>query len=610
MTDYIKKMNHRGCNGFDNYIEQIRFPFFKKITKNQVIDFNYPFIALVGPNGSGKTSVLQALYGATLGKSVSDFWFSTSIDPILESGSDINRFIYKFKPKGYSKSVEVLNKRTQRRKTEKQDADPDYWESARPSVKDGMDKMLPYDPSLKEFRNETRWKQVSKTVTYIDFRAEISAFDKCFYFGDFTARPTIKTKKDFLRHRSAALDGCIKSNVFPRTWHSRTLKKLRLLTEIELQWINSILNKSYVSAKIVSHNFYNQTGFSIIFSTDNQTYSEAVAGSGEVAVVTSVIKILSSKPHSLILLDEPEVSLHPGAQLRLRDLLFYKVTEDNCQVVVSTHSENFLKDLPNKAVKLFYRDEVNNTYSVAPEASAEQAFFRIGGERISSRIVYVEDDLAQLLVETAIEEIDVHAMKDITITSHPGGARTIIKNLSVSFALSETATQENSLVLLDGDMNPNANIIRAADIPLNERDNLNRILKEQTGVSGEAFNLPLNGGNASPAIAKEQKNELLLKALDAFHDHFNFMNVDTPEELIWKISSGSSVMQALCSDISSTKYKDKFIELSRKISPKEPNAETILTAQTLALTNRDKNHPIWLEFKDLLKDILNISDIG
>lgn len=56
MPDYIEKMNRRGCNGFNNYIEQIRFPFFKKITRNQVINFDFPFTALVGPNGSGKSS--------------------------------------------------------------------------------------------------------------------------------------------------------------------------------------------------------------------------------------------------------------------------------------------------------------------------------------------------------------------------------------------------------------------------------------------------------------------------------------------------------------------------------------------------------------------------
>lgn len=609
MSDYIKKMNRRGCNGFKNYIEQIRFPFYKKITRDQVIHFDYPFTALVGPNGSGKTSVLQALYGATRGNSVSDFWFSTSIDPIEESGSDINRFIYKFKPEEHDEKVEVLNKRTQRNKTEKQEADPDYWESARPSIRDGMEKMPDnFDESLKEIRTKTRWRPIDKKVTYIDFRAEISAFDKCFYFGYFEKTRTIKNKKDFLRSRSKALSKGIDSGA-PFLWHKRLLKNVRELNSNELSWTNKILGKNYVAAKIVSHNFFNQDGFSIIFITDDNSYSEAVAGSGEVAVVTSVIKILESESHSLILLDEPEVSLHPGAQLKLRDLLFHKVNDDTCQVVVSTHSESFLQDLPSKAIKLFYRDKVNHTYSVAPEASAEQAFFRIGGERASSRIIYVEDKLAKLLVEAAIKEIDEHALKDFTITPYPGGAPTIIKDLAINFALS-SATESNSIVLLDGDVNPNVSKIRSKNISESDLTNLNSIFQSQTTLSTTALNLPLSGGNMSPEVKAKQRNDLLLKTLDAFHDHFNFMNVDTPEELIWNISSASPMLRPLVENIDTAiPYKERFVELAKEMNSESINSDHILQAQDFALMKRDKTHNLWIEFKDLLKNILQINEI-
>lgn len=78
-------------NCFPNYIEYIQFPFYKNMQKQTKIQFNFPFTVLIGKNGSGKSSVLHALYGAPEKKSCSDFWFSTEVDPIKESGEH-NRF--------------------------------------------------------------------------------------------------------------------------------------------------------------------------------------------------------------------------------------------------------------------------------------------------------------------------------------------------------------------------------------------------------------------------------------------------------------------------------------------------------------------------------------
>lgn len=605
MPDYLEKINRRGCNGFDNYIEQIRFPFFKKITKNQVIELNYPFIALVGPNGSGKSSVLQALYGACRGKSVSDFWFSTHMDPIQESGSEINRFIYKFKPKGYHSSVEVLNQRTKNKKR----ADPDYWETQSPKVTDGMEPMPVFEDSQTDFRKATRWNPINKEVTYIDFRSELSAFDKCFYFGHFEKSASIRNIKDFLRLRSKSLKKIIDKGISPKTWNSKKVTNIYELSDQALDWSNKILGKNYTDAKIIEHDLFNQEGISIIFNTSGHTYSEAVAGSGEVAVVTSVVNILHAKPHSLILLDEPEVSLHPGAQLKLRELLLDKITADNCQVVISTHSESFIKELPNKAIKLFYLDEANGTYSVASEASPDQAFFRLGGKNDNkSKVIYVEDDLAKIMIEVAIGEIDTEYLADLQVQPHPGGAQAITKNLAVNFAISNP-NESSCIVLLDGDMKRNINARHANSIAEIEYKNLNNILEEQTGINGKNFDLPLNGGNASKTTQEQQRNCLLLKVLDSFHKHFKYLNTETPEELIWEIANNTPAMKVFCQDITTTKYKDRFKELANKVFSKT-DANSIFLVQEMMLNNRDLNHGIWIEFKDLLKDILQISDIA
>ena len=73
-------------NNFEPFIDYIRFPNFKNIEQSERINFDFPFTVFTGLNGSGKSSALHALYGAPYGKSTSDFWFSTNVDPISDTG--------------------------------------------------------------------------------------------------------------------------------------------------------------------------------------------------------------------------------------------------------------------------------------------------------------------------------------------------------------------------------------------------------------------------------------------------------------------------------------------------------------------------------------------
>ena len=71
----------KAAGKFENYINFIQFPIFKNLEENTRINFDFPMTVLVGKNGSNKSSVLTALYGAPKGKSTGEFWFSTSTGP-------------------------------------------------------------------------------------------------------------------------------------------------------------------------------------------------------------------------------------------------------------------------------------------------------------------------------------------------------------------------------------------------------------------------------------------------------------------------------------------------------------------------------------------------
>lgn len=633
MTDYLSKATTLPTHAFDKYILDIRFPFFKKIKANSQIEFSCPFTVLVGPNGSGKSSTLQAMYGAPKGKSVGDFWFSTALDPILESGDDINRFIYRYKVHGIPDVIEIIKTRARRKARVDRPENPDYWETAKPNVKDNMAEVPAYSSKYSKVMTAAgRWRPVEKNVVYIDFRAELSAFDKFFYFGQYNRTKTINKKQDFLRKFSKVLSDHLKlpKSAFPVKWGLRKKSQsVYTLTTDEVSWVNKILSKSYVSATVVKHNLFNNDGYSIIFKEQDQSYSEAVAGSGEVSIVNCVTQTLQADKFSLILLDEPEVSLHPGAQKELRNLLCHVIIEKKCQVVLSTHSEHFVQDLPNNAIKLFQYDSASNAYSILNECSPEQAFIRLGSclHASSKKKIYVEDELAKSLLIAAISEIDEKSLSSFEVIPYPGGADTMLENLLVHFAASEATPDD--IVLLDGDMlksipssqtkyyqqavdNGTLSIKRHSnEIPASLYDDLDDILMSQIGRKGSSFKLPLNGGN-NPN--EEQKVRFKLRMLDLYHEKFHFMNVDTPEEFIWEIAKNGGSndfmnIDAIKGLITDKSYKQRFVRATEELHGGQSDSRRIFDTQQMFLHKRDKEHRDWIRFKEIVQEVLCLQPI-
>jgi predicted ATPase len=105
LLDELKRMfeNDSNRNIFKKYIEYIRFPFFKNFEKDLKVNFTFPVTFIVGQNGSGKSSLLHALYGAPEGKSVEEFWYTTDLDPINDLKDNRHCFIYSYKTNGRAK---------------------------------------------------------------------------------------------------------------------------------------------------------------------------------------------------------------------------------------------------------------------------------------------------------------------------------------------------------------------------------------------------------------------------------------------------------------------------------------------------------------------------
>lgn len=82
--------------------------------------------------------------------------------------------------------------------------------------------------------------------------------------------------------------------------------------------------------------------------------------------------------HRIVVLDEPENSLHADAQHLLRELLFSIASKENTQVIYATHSPSMINPMRPEQVRLLRRETTNDrANSVLCPAPCDQNFFGI-----------------------------------------------------------------------------------------------------------------------------------------------------------------------------------------------------------------------------------------
>lgn len=521
---------------FPGYINHIRFPRYKNIADGTRIDFTFPVTAFVGANGSGKTSVLNALYGTPARKSTGKYWFSTQVDPIQEGDGSPSRFIYGHYNTKIKQIVETRKARVKKYTGGR--LNPNYWEPTKESPGDDM--IIPdLDPNVTYTgRSKDRWNPVEREVLYINFRKELSAFDKYFYFGKeptnrakstkggATSTRSILTKTHRVQHDAVLLARVIKSGDTSYLYRDQPVaSENRLLGEEELAIISHILGRQYKEARWIKHRlFKGEDGLSVIFKTKHSSYSEAFAGSGEVAVTSCVVQVLAATKGTLILLDEPEVSLHPGAQERLLAFLANMALKRQLQVVFSTHSPHLVTSLPDDAIKAFHQTE-NGRFVVLPSTHPYAAFRRLGAAGGGEVRIIVEDKLAQSVVKQALLTFNDKAQADIFRVEYiSGGAEAILK-YHIPVLMQNTG---RTLVLLDGDQKrlPNG-FIDPDTVPCSKDECLSELISEATKVRPEfTIDGGTRGGNRIQYTLAQRKYLAWLRK------NVRFIPTLCPEELI------------------------------------------------------------------------------
>lgn len=465
-------------NKFDKFIHDINFPKFKNFVKNTKIEFKFPITILVGPNGGGKTSILHALYGMPLDHSTAKYWIATSLDEIDKKDGN-HRYWYTY-------FNATLNEKIQARKIN----DPNkrffaHWEPGKLVTSEGMAAMPAKNGKNENFMSGSadRWNQVERKVYLINPKSESSPVERYFYhFHNSTEGLSYAKKLEDLGEKSRFLKRIVDEKRSDWSWYNvPRVKENASLSSQQLLDVNTILSKKYTSARYIKHSIYDpKFSVSVLFETSTRKYTEHFAGSGELAVVNLVLSLEKLKNYDLLLLDEPETSLHPGAQKRLIAHVLNAVKEKKLQVVISTHSTTFVNLLPEESLVVL--DESDSGVYVKEKPTKLQAFHRLGDIEFSAEktTILVEDLLLMKMVEAAAKMLPIEKRKTIEVKNSGVGVSEMLSNQIKAFSQLQTKI----LLLVDGDQKSILDKVNVNDKDLSE-NKINEIIEyiKTKGVS-------------------------------------------------------------------------------------------------------------------------------
>lgn len=568
MIATIKQLKSK--NQIKRYIDFIKFPFYRNLELNSVIDFDFPLTIFIGQNGCGKSSCLHAIYGAPENHTPYYFWFDTKVDPIQYYDDTKKRHSFWYKYVDENNEVKEVIKARIRRNN-----DPNYWETSRPLKWAGM----------KTRERNDRDAPIKKNVVYLDFRSELSAFDKFFYFSNIS-HLEYRNKQEYIRQKSKNLNRLFQEEeaiIYTKDKLALNHTLVKHSKDI-IQYIAYILDKNYIEIKSILHKLFFVEGYSVLFKTNyGSQYSEAFAGSGEMAIFRLVTEVISAPEYSLILLDEPEVSLHPGAQKRLRDFLLDQIIKKKHQIILTTHSPIIASGMPEESIKVFFKNPRNERFLIKQNITPEEAFYYIEFPISNRKNIIVEDILAKSILEIILKDLGEETNNLFNIKYNPGGAQVIIKDFIPVFCRDKNP---KDFIVFDGDQKPMLSKFDWKELPNKDLSisNITQKIKEQTNVE---IKFSVDGG--SRGGNNDQQLELLKKYADYYLNYVHYLPGDIPESIIWNEDFANTLIKNIFNDADKSNeaiaqlqsiinLKDKFAFVTKNILG-DDTGENILSIQ-------------------------------
>lgn len=159
---------------------------------------------------------------------------------------------------------------------------------------------------------------------------------------------------------------------------------------------------------------------SVVFYKNGKQIASEEMSSGEFAMLSMVLSIstAASDSHTLILIDEPELSLHPNWQMTIIDNLDRALKDQVCHLLIATHSHMLVSDLPmnRSSVSQWEKDNDGNLIANRIEEntygwSAEEVLLKVF-KTATDRNRYFGERIAKLLEQMGNDTITKEAVAD------------------------------------------------------------------------------------------------------------------------------------------------------------------------------------------------------
>ena len=440
------------------------------------VEFQLPISVIVGKNGSGKSTILRLIQLLANGSIPQNEFFEIEFDNGNLKGTEIE---YSFG--GHYEKLSCLGN--------------NRW-----CAENGVEHV---------------------DMTIIRPKSIVGAIDKNFLYDNVGQNVDKANQVKYLIKQSRKID---------QKPENTGKKKRRVLSSEELSEINYVLQSNYSSIEIIKHKFFAGTwATTMLFEkeTDGNVFCEYNAGSGEFLVVNIIDQILHAKNKSVILIDEPEVSLHPGAQRRLLTFILNSIIKKKIQVIISTHSRDIVECLPSEAL-ICVEKQNNGVSRVRNSILPEQAFLEI--EIIPDvKQVIVEDDMACSIVRNVLKAEKLDDLLQVIYL--PGGASNLKKHIIPAFSKTNIT---NQFIWFDGDQFKKA-IPNFEDILEKDKNEkyYKRVFKESVGIEAKNIEWCPDGNSSAGRINKNQEIQMIIQYLEYFKKNVFFLPEKIPEDIVY-----------------------------------------------------------------------------
>ena len=222
--------------------------------------------------------------------------------------------------------------------------------------------------------------------------------------------------------------------------------RLRVTSTVTLEdrvrdWVAQILKCGYESISLNELRFRTVREEVLSTVSGGRSYSESHMGCGE-GRIQSLLATLERLPEkSLILLEEPETSLHSNAEYELGKYLIDLCYRKGHQILLTTHSEMLLRALPQGSlVHLLRRDGEIRTISGIHSAQASSLM----AEGYNRALTILVEDLAAKIIlselirhrdDTFLPTVFIAIAGDVDREGRPiGSGKNAIRNTMISLS--------------------------------------------------------------------------------------------------------------------------------------------------------------------------------